>query len=66
MCFYGHKRYYKPALRIVGYKNLNRMRMYQSWPFDIAGPIDFRKLVINDEEYNPQSLILAFETFYPG
>jgi len=42
------------------------MRMYQSFPFDIAGPIDFRKLVVKDEEYSSESLVLAFETFYPG
>lgn len=49
MCFYGHIKHYEPALRIVNIKNLNRMRMYQSWPFDIAGPIDFRKLIVKDE-----------------
>jgi len=45
MCFYGHVKHYEPVLRIVNFKNLNRMRIYQRYALAIAGPIDFRKLV---------------------
>jgi hypothetical protein len=42
------------------------MKIYEGFPFDIAGPVDFRRVVDRDEEYDPESLILSFETFYPG
>jgi hypothetical protein len=53
-------------MRINSYRHLNRMKIYEGFPFDIAGPVDFRRVVDRDEEYDPESLILSFETFYPG
>jgi hypothetical protein len=66
MCFFGNVKQYAPMLRITGFQNLNRMRIYSQDPFDIAGPVDFRQLIIGYEEYNPDILILSYETFYPA
>lgn len=49
MCFYGHVKHYEPAMRINSFKHLNRMRVYQAYPFDIAGPVDFRRIIDKDE-----------------
>ena len=53
MCFFGNMKEYPPLWRITSFKNLNRMRIYNSDPMDIAGPIDFRQLIIGKEEYDP-------------
>ena len=53
MCFFGNEKGYEPMLRIIGHQNLNRMRMYERDPMNIAGPVDFRQLVIGAEEYDP-------------
>ena len=53
-------------MKITGYANINRMRIYQQNPLSIAGPVDFRQLLIGQEEYDPDVLILPYESFYPG
>ena len=42
------------------------MKIYIPDPFNIAGPVDFRQLLIGQEEYDPDVLTLPYETFYPG
>lgn len=60
MCFFGNVKEYPPLGRINNYKHLNRMRIYTADPMDIAGPVDFRQLIIGAEEYDPESLILSY------
>ena len=52
--------------RINNFRNLNRMRIYDSYALSIAGPIDFRQLLVGQEEYDPGVLTLPYETFYPA
>ena len=66
MCFFGNEKGYQPMLRVTGFRNLNRMRIYQRDPMDIAGPVDFRQVMTGYEEYNPDILVMSYETFYPG
>ena len=42
------------------------MRVFESDPFTIAGPVDFRQVVRKQEEYDPQNLMILYETFNPG
>jgi hypothetical protein len=46
MCFFGNKPNYNRLGRINNYRNLNRMRIYIVNAFNIAGPVDFRQLLI--------------------
>ena len=66
MCFFANVKEYAPLWRITNFKNLNRMRIYDYDPMDIAGPIDFRQLVSGRDEYDPNVLILSYESFYPA
>ena len=66
MCFFGNMPRYENMMRINRFQNLNRMRIYWSDPMVIAGPVDFRQLVVGQEEFDPEYLILPYETFYPG
>ena len=49
MCFFANMPKYENMLRINNYRNLNRMRIYDNDAMNIAGPIDFRQLLIGDE-----------------
>ena len=42
------------------------MRIYDPDAANIAGPVDFRQLLVRQEEYDPNILILAYETIYPA
>ena len=66
MCFFGNMPKYERLARINNYRNLNRMRIYNKDAFDIAGPVDFRQLLVGQEEYDPRVLTLPYESFYPG
>ena len=66
MCFFGNMPKYPNLMRINSYRNLNRMRIYQTNALNIAGPVDFRQLLVGREEYDPNILILPYESFYPG
>ena len=52
--------------RITNFRNLNRMNIYLSDAMSIAGPMDFRQFVTLEEEYDPDILMMRYETFYPG
>lgn len=60
MCFFANIKEYPALGRINNFKHLNRMRIYESDPMDIAGPVDFRQLIIGREEYDPETLILSY------
>jgi hypothetical protein len=49
MCFFGNMPRYENMLRITNFRNTNRMRIYDRNAFFIAGPVDFRQLLIGDE-----------------
>ena len=49
MCFFGNAPKYENLMRINSYQNINRMRIYQKDPLTIAGPVDFRQLLIGQE-----------------
>lgn len=66
MCFYANAPKSKHMGRITGHPNTNRMRIYGDVALDIAGPFDFRNVIIGYEEYSPEVLIMHFEYFYPG
>ena len=42
------------------------MRIYSDIALSIAGPFDFRQIVKGMEVYDPEILMLPFESFYPG
>ena len=46
MCFFANMPHYENMLRINNYRNLNRMRIYIRDALNIAGPVDFRQLLI--------------------
>ena len=46
MCFFANIPKYENMLRINNYRNLNRMRIYITDALNIAGPVDFRQLLI--------------------
>lgn len=46
MCFFGNIPKLSNMGRITNYRNLNRMRLYDSYAINIAGPIDFRQLLV--------------------
>lgn len=60
MCFFGNERKSENMLRVSNYRNVNRMRFYHHWAVTIAGPIDFRQVVIGDEESSPDILVMHF------
>ena len=60
MCFYGNMPHSPNLGRITNIINLNRMRIYLADPFNIAGPVDFRQLVIGQEEYDSDVLTLPY------
>ena len=66
MCFFGNMPRYDHMLRINNFRNLNRMKIYSQLALSIAGPVDFRQLLIGQEEYDPQIILMPYETFYPG
>lgn len=66
MCFFGNIPKYENLMKITGYRNINRMRIYRVNPLLVAGPVDFRQLLQGQEEYDPDILLLPYETFYPG
>lgn len=49
MCFFGNMPKYENMLRINNYRNLNQMRIHSNDPFPIAGPVDFRQLLVGQE-----------------
>lgn len=49
MCFYANEPKSENMYRVSNYRNVNRMRYYHQWAVTIAGPIDFRQVVIGDE-----------------
>ena len=49
MCFFGNAPRYPNLMRINSYRNLNRMRIYQTNALNIAGPVDFRQLLAGQE-----------------
>lgn len=53
MCFFANVPKSKHMGRITGYPNTNRMRIYGDAALDIAGPFDFRNVIIGYEEYSP-------------
>ncbi len=66
MCLFGNAPKFENILRVTRYQNLNRIRVYQADAMQIAGPVDWRQLLIGEEEFNPDFLLLPYETFYPG
>lgn len=66
MCFFGNVPGLENLGRVVDRRNLNRMRIYHSYAISIAGPIDFRQLLVGKEEYDPSFLVLPYESFYPA
>ena len=66
MCFFANMPGYDNLLRINNYRNLNRMRIYDNDAMMVAGPIDFRQLLISEEEYDIDVLVMPYDSFYPG
>lgn len=66
MCFFANQPGLDNMLRINNYRNLNRMRIYDSYASSIAGPIDFRQLLVGQEEYDRDVLTMPYDTFYPA
>jgi hypothetical protein len=66
MCFFANAPKTINMWRITNYRNINRMRLYHPYASSIAGPIDFRQFIIGQEEYDPQTLCMPYETFYPA
>jgi hypothetical protein len=65
MCLYGHVAGFAPVLRAISYFNTNRYNIFLRNALDIAGPDDFKQLVLGGEEYDPDYLVLRFDVFYP-
>ena len=66
MCFFANKPGLENMLRINNYRNLNRMRIYDNYASSIAGPIDFRQLLVGQEEYDVDVLTMPYDSFYPA
>lgn len=66
MCFFANAPLSEHLLRVTNYRNLNRMQIYYQDALTIAGPIDFRQIVVGDEEQDPGILLIHYEYFYPG
>lgn len=66
MCFFANAPKLPNMWRITNYRNLNRMKIYDNDAMKIAGPVDFRQFVNGYEEYDPEYLLMPYETFYPG
>jgi hypothetical protein len=49
MCFFANAPKYENLMRINSFRNLNRMRIYQTDALTIAGPVDFRQLLVGQE-----------------
>lgn len=60
MCFFANMPHYENMLRINNYRNLNRMRIYIRDALNIAGPIDFRQLLIGQDEFDKEILVLPY------
>ena len=60
MCFFANMKGYENMERINNYRNLNRMRIYIPDAMNIAGPVDFRQLLVGQEEYDSDVLILPY------
>lgn len=46
MCFFANVPNLENMFRITNYRNINRMRIYYNYALNIAGPIDFRQLLV--------------------
>ena len=66
MCFFSNAPKVDHLFRITDYPNINKMRIYSDNALIIAGPFDFRQVVIGYEEYDPEVMLTSFEVFYPG
>lgn len=60
MCFFGNAPKSVNLERITGIPNINRMRIYDSVALAIAGPFDFRNVVVDMEEYSSEVLMMNF------
>ena len=66
MCFFANMPRYDNLWRITNFRNINRMRIYDNYAMLVAGPIDFSQLLVGQEEYDPDIILLPYETFYPA
>jgi len=66
MCFFGNMPRYDNLWRITNFRNINRMRIYDNYAMIVAGPIDFNQLLVGQEEYDPDIILMPYETFYPA
>jgi len=48
MCFFANEPFNENMHRVSKYQNINRMRYYSFPALNIAGPFDFRQVVIGD------------------
>jgi hypothetical protein len=66
MCIFGAMPKFPGFLREISLNNTNRYNIFLRDAMEIAGPHDFRWIVRGVEEYDPDYLILDYETFYPA
>ena len=66
MCLFANQPKYPGLLRIISHYNTNCYNIYQQDAMQIAGPYDFIRYIQGYDEYDPDVLIMNFETFYPN
>ena len=65
MCVFGMVPQFPNLLRGLSPNNTNRFNIWYKDALSIAGPHNFRYLVRGMEEYDPDYLIMAYDSFYP-
>jgi hypothetical protein len=65
MCIFGVMPKFHGLLRIISHNNTNRYNLWLRDAMEIAGPHNFRWMVRGMEEYDPDYLIMSYDTFYP-
>jgi hypothetical protein len=65
MSVFGAMPKFPGFLREISFNNTNRYNIFLRDAFEIAGTSDFRWVVRGAEEYDPDYLIMDYETFYP-
>lgn len=65
MCLFANEPRYPGLLRIINHRNTNNYNIFLRDAMQIAGPYDFRQYIQGYEEYDPDVLVLGFDSFYP-
>ena len=65
MCIFANEPKYPGLLRIISSFNTNRYNIFDRDAMHIAGPYNFRQYIQGYDEYDPDILIMGFDTFYP-